>query len=245
MNLTFADFYHSLPTRIIEEGGAYGHMANVHEVWWLTFFDLKQLIRLGLSGGVSMEVKEKTDGQALAFSYAFRDAEQLKGGKIIFARNAGHYKARGAGGLRGSKGVAEAFIKHPGPVRDAFAFAAKDIESALNKLDPEVLHELFDNGSRWVNMEIIYPENENVIPYGDHNLLVLHNFRQYDDNGEVVAGDFNRYGEHIAKLLRQTNLDIQAKFKITSMPMLTIPKVTDHEKHQERLQRPIDRKAHV
>ena len=52
--------------QVIEEGGAYGHMANVHEDYMLKFEDLENIIRQALSGGIKGEVKEKTDGQALA-----------------------------------------------------------------------------------------------------------------------------------------------------------------------------------
>ena len=241
MKLTFQEYYNSLPTTLIEEGGAYGHMANVHEKWTLAFWDLKQLIRMGLSGGVSKEVKEKTDGQALAFSYTFKNADKLQGGKIVFARNAGHYRKFGKGAMRGAKGVADQFLEHPVQgVKDAFTFAAKDLEAAFAKLSPETLYELFHNGARWVNIEIIWPENENVIPYGDHNLLVLHNYREYDEDGNTLSGDFNYYGEYIAKILRRVNLDVQEKFKITSMPILKIPEVVDYDNHIDRLTKPID-----
>lgn len=241
MKLLFSEFYNSLPQQIIEEGGAYGHMANIHEKWNLSFWDLKHLIRMGLSGGVSKEVKEKTDGQALAFSYTFKDVDKLKGGKIVFARNAGHYRKFGKGAMRGAKGVADQFLNHPvKTVKDTFTFAAKDLEQAFDKLDPEVLYELFHNGARWVNIEIIWPENENVIPYGDHNLLVLHNYREYDQDGNTLSGDFNNYGDYISKILRKVNLDVQDKFKITSMPILKIPEVADFDQHITRLTKPID-----
>lgn len=55
--------------RIIEEGGAYGHMANVHEDYTLQFEDLQNIIRQALTGGIQGTIKEKTDGQALAVGY--------------------------------------------------------------------------------------------------------------------------------------------------------------------------------
>ena len=241
MRLTFQEYYNSLPRELIQEGGAYGHMANVHERWDLTFWDLKRLIYLGCKDGVSKEVKEKTDGQALAFSYVFSNPAKLQNPKIIFARNAGHYRQFGKDGLKGSKGVAEKFFNHSAQgVRDAFTFAAKDLEAAFDALPPEDLMELFGNGSRFVNLEIIWPENENVIPYGDHQLLVLHNYREYDEQGNTIAGDFNDYGAFIAQKLKETNLDVQKRFKITSMPMLKIPTLTNHEQHIERLTDPIN-----
>ena len=56
--------------RILEEGGAYGHMANVHEDYTLQFEDLQNIIRQALTGGIQGTIKEKTDGQALAVGYS-------------------------------------------------------------------------------------------------------------------------------------------------------------------------------
>ena len=203
--------------QIIEEGGAYGHMANVHEDYMLTFGDLDEIIRQCLSGNVKGEMKEKTDGQAIAMSYAR--------GKVLFARNKGHYINRGANALKGSKGVIDMFAGHPNnQVAKAFEYAAKDLERAIKSLDDTDKAHYFGEGSRWVNIEIIWPETVNVIPY-NHKLLVLHNYREYDEDGNVVGGDFNEYGKDIAELLERTNENVQDKFTITSMPILKLPKV--------------------
>ena len=73
--------------RILEEGGAYGHMANVHEDYTLQFEDLQNIIRQALTGGIQGTIKEKTDGQALAVGY--------RAGIVRFARNKGHYRGFG------------------------------------------------------------------------------------------------------------------------------------------------------
>ena len=83
--------------RVIEEGGAYGHMMNVHEDYTLQFEDLQRIIKQALTGGIKGEIKEKTDGQALAVSH--------RANRVIFARNKGHYKAFGKNAIRGAKGI--------------------------------------------------------------------------------------------------------------------------------------------
>ena len=72
--------------KLIVEGGAYGHMAHPFDDNELKFADLKNIIRLGLSGGLNREdnVTEKTDGQHLMITY--RD------GKVVAARNKGQVK---------------------------------------------------------------------------------------------------------------------------------------------------------
>lgn len=210
--------------KIIEEGGAYGHMMNVHEDYTLQFEDLQRIIKQALTGGLKGEVKEKTDGQALAVSH--------RSGKVIFARNKGHYKDFGKNAIRGSNGIAKFFGEHPNDnVKEAFTFAAKDLEKAILSLSDRQKQLLFADGQRWINIEVIWPATVNVIPY-NHNLLVLHNFRQYDEDGNTVGGDFNEYGRMMAGMIEQINQHVQDKFTITSMPLLKIPQVKNFESAQ-------------
>ena len=207
--------------RVIEEGGAYGHMMNVHEDYTLQFEDLQRIIKQALTGGIKGEVKEKTDGQALAVSH--------RAGRVIFARNKGHYRDFGKNAIRGSKGIADFFGEHPNDnVKQAFTFAAKDLERGIMSLSDKQKQLLFADGRRWVNVEVIWPATVNVIPY-NHELLVLHNFREYDENGNTVGGDFNEYGRMMAGMIEQINQHVQDKFTITSMPILKLPKVKNFE----------------
>ena len=212
-------------SQIIEEGGAYGHMANVYEDYNLQFEDLENLIRQGLSGGIKGEVKEKVDGQALAVSY--------RSGNVIFARNKGHYSNFGKGAIKKAKGVIESFAEHPNEnVKEAFSLAAKDLESAIQELSDKQKILLFGDGQRWINIEVIWPKTVNVIPY-NHQLLILHNFKQYDEEGNVVGGDFDEYGRMMGGMIKQINQDVQKNFTITSMPLLKMPQVKDFEASQE------------
>ena len=207
--------------RVIEEGGAYGHMMNVWEDYTLQFEDLQRIIKQALTGGIKGEVKEKTDGQALAVSH--------RAGRVIFARNKGHYRDFGKNAIKGSKGILEFFKDHPNDnVKKAFGYAAKDLEKSILALSDRQKQLLFADGKRWVNVEVIWPATVNVIPY-NHELLVLHNFREYDESGNTVGGDFNEYGRMMAGMIEQINQHVQDKYTITSMPLLKLPEVKNFE----------------
>lgn len=210
--------------QIIEEGGAYGHMANVHEDYMLKFEDLQNIIKQALTGNIKGEIKEKTDGQALAVSH--------RAGRVIFARNKGHYKEFGKGAIKGSTGITKFFKDHPNNnVKEAFGYAAKDLEKAIKALSDRQKQLLFADGRKWINIEVIWPATVNVIPY-NHELLVLHNFREYDIEGNVVDGDFDEYGRMMAGMIEQINQKVQSKFTITSMPLLKLPQVKNFEASQ-------------
>ena len=49
------------------------------------------------------------------------------------------------------------------PAENAFTNGFKAISAALKKLSPETLDNIFSNGYRYVNMEIMYPDNPNII----------------------------------------------------------------------------------
>jgi hypothetical protein len=196
-------------------------MMNVHEDYTLQFEDLQRIIKQALTGGIKGEVKEKTDGQALAVSH--------RAGRVIFARNKGHYRDFGKNAIKGSKGILDFFKEHPNDnVKQAFGYAAKDLEKSILALSDRQKQLLFADGKRWVNVEVIWPATVNVIPY-NHELLVLHNFREYDESGNTVGGDFNEYGRMMAGMIEQINQHVQNKFTITSMPILKLPEVKNFE----------------
>jgi hypothetical protein len=240
--INFKEFY-SLKTcsdgELLQEGGAYGHMANLYEDWERTFGELINIFRDSLRGRID-QVKEKTDGQALSISY--------RKGKVLFARNKGEYMNYGANAMKGSKDVERRFHDHPnGNVRDAFIFAAKDLEKAIKSMDDADKTNFFSSidetgkeiqASKWINLEIIWPPSENVIPY-DHTLLVLHNFREYDFDGEVVGGDFNEYAARIESRLREINAHVQDNFTISSMEMLTLPQQEDFGVQSDQIIQPL------
>ncbi len=58
------------------------------------------------------------------------------------------------------------FSDHPSTaVRDTFSFAAEDLAKLLLGLPPAKQQEIFNNGKDFINMELIYSQNPNVINY--------------------------------------------------------------------------------
>jgi nicotinamide mononucleotide adenylyltransferase len=161
----------------LNEGGAAGHLAHPYDDGDLTFDDLNEMVRRGLSTGLDSEapVTEKLDGQNIQFSY--------KNGKVVFARNTGHTKNSGATALD-VDGIKDKFAGR-GDLEAGFGNAADDLSAAVNALSLEQRASMFKDGSKWVNLEIINPKTQNVIPY-DKNVLVFHNTVEYDKDGTVI-----------------------------------------------------------
>ena len=132
---------------LLQEGGAYGHMAHPFDNKDLTFGDLKKIIELGLGGQLNREdhVSEKLDGQNLMLSW--------KNGKLIAARNKGHIKNAGKTALD-MKGMAAKF-KGRGEIYKAFVYAMKDLGSAIGKLSDKQKTLIFDEGKNFMNLEVM------------------------------------------------------------------------------------------
>lgn len=165
-------------TQYLTEGGAAGHLAHPFEDPDLTFADMKEMIDRGLTGGLDAEapVTEKLDGQNISFS--------VRDGQVVFARNKGHVKNRGQNALDVA-GIRQMFAGR-GNIERAFTQSAEDLQAALDRLTPEQREEMFGNGSKFMSAEIIFPDTENVIPYGK-SVLVMHGTMEYDENGEEIG----------------------------------------------------------
>lgn len=211
----------------LTEGGAAGHMAHPYEDYDLTFGDIKNMIDAALGGTVEF-AQEKLDGQNLMVTY--------KDGQVRAARNKGQVKNAAANSLT-VKQVEDTFAGR-GPIQTAFAEAMKDLEKAINKLTPEQKRDFFANGEKFVNLEVLYPETANVIPYGASQLR-LHNITQYDPNGNVVSTD----SEAAIKLqgaIKQVQAENQKTYQIRVTDPITINKSADYEKQQKELKDSLD-----
>jgi hypothetical protein len=202
-----------LKESFLMEGGAYGHMNHPFDTeLGLTFGDLRIIIDGALNGKLEF-TREKTDGQALAISY-----RKDKG--IIAARNKSHLKDSGAGALD-IKGVSDKFANRGG-LTDAYNFAMRDLESAISKLSDAQKEKVFKNGSKFMNIEVIWPESVNVIPYGQP-LLVFHGTMEYDDSGTAIGADTSD-ARILAGMIKQVNADVQDKYTIQGPPVVKLPK---------------------
>ena len=196
---------------LIMEGGAYGHMNHPFDISMnLTFGDLKKIVNNALDGKLGV-VREKTDGQALAISW--------KNGRLIAARNKGHLANGGASALDMSA-LASKFGGR-GALSDAYNFAMRDLSAAISGLGEKERQSIFKDGSAFCNLEVIYPQNANVIPYGQ-SLLVFHNVVEYDEKGNAV-GSVKGAESKLASMIKQTNAHVQSQYTLQGPPITKLP----------------------
>ena len=199
------------------EGGAYGHMSHPFDDNNLTFSDLKQIIINGLGGKLDREdnVTEKLDGQNLMVSWV--------DGELRAARNKGHLKNHGKTAPTTS-GVKSMFSGR-GEIEKAFVGAMKNLEKAIGSLNDKQKEKVFGNGSKWMNLEIMYPKTANVVDY-DVAEIVFHGAIEYDDSGKAI-GQARDSARMLAGMIKQMNQHIQSMFKIGKPNFLTVPKHQD------------------
>jgi hypothetical protein len=207
---------------VLQEGGAAGHLAHPYEDYDLTFTDIQNMIDAALGGTVEY-AQEKLDGQNLMVTY--------KDGQVRAARNKGQVKNFAANSLT-TKQVEDMFAGR-GPIQTAFAEAMKDLETAINKLTPKQKQLFFGNGSKFVNLEVLFPATANVIPYGAQQLR-LHNITEYDEAGNVVGTDQDA-AKQLQGAIRQVEAENQKTYEIRITDPITIKKSADYKKQKEEL----------
>jgi hypothetical protein len=199
------------------EGGAAGHLAHPFEDYDLTFGDVKNIIDLALSGKIE-SAQEKLDGQNLMVTY--------KDGQVRAARNKGQVKNFGANSLT-TKQVEDMFANR-GSIQTAFAEAMRDLETAINKLTVDQKKRFFGNGSKFVNLEVLFPATANVVPYGASQLR-LHNITEYDEAGNVKGTD-QEAARQLDGAIRQVQAQNQKTYQIRITDPLTIKNQTTRNK---------------
>jgi len=208
--------------KLLLEGGAYGHLNHPFDDKNLTFSDFKTLIINTLQGKLNSEgaVTEKTDGQNIMVSW--------KGGKLIAARNKGHIKNHGAGALD-INGIKSMFAGR-GDIEKAFVYAMRDLQKAVGGLSDAQKNKIFDEGKKFMSLEVIYPKTANVIPY-DKSLLQFHGTIEYDSAGSPVGEDRGS-ARMLAGMIKQINQNVQKTYSITKPFVSNLPKVKDFSKRQ-------------
>ena len=142
---------------------------------------------------------EKVDGQNL-----FLTVDPLLV-DIRTARNGGDLKK---GGMTPQE-FASKWAGHP--AEGAFTKGFEAISQAIGGLDPNTVQELFAAGKRYVNMEIMYPGNPNIIVY-DAGQVVLHNFNTFDEAGQPVDdADARAAFDQLATALDQAEADVDGE----------------------------------
>lgn len=207
---------------MLHEGGAAGHLAHPYEDYDLTFTDIQNMIDAALTGKVEY-AQEKLDGQNLMVTY--------KDGQVRAARNKGQVKDFAANSLT-VKQVENMFAGR-GPIQAAFAEAMKDMETAIGRLTPAQKQKFFGNGSKFINMEVLYPATANVVPYGATQLR-LHHIKEYDQSGNVVGEDMEG-AKQLEGALRQIEAQSQKTYDIRITDPLTIKKSADYKNQRDEL----------
>jgi hypothetical protein len=212
-----------LSEAVLVEGGASGHMMHPYEDFGLTRRDLDGMIDAALVGdlGAGGPVTEKLDGQNLVFT--------VRNGKVVFGRNKGHVKNRGENALD-ADGISKMFAGR-GNIEAAFSRAAEDLQAAIQKLPPAERKKIFANGSKFMDLEIIFPDTRNVIPYGK-SVLVMHGSIEYDIDGEEIGRD-RMEGKALADAVTAVGADRQRTFGIEGPRTITFSD-TNIEKNKER-----------
>lgn len=205
---------------ILTEGGASGHLSHPYDDRELTFNELKEMVNLALSGKLDIEtaVQEKTDGQNLNVTF--------KDGKVRAARNKST--------IINPMDIDEVKSKFEGrgEISDAFTYAMKDLENAILQLPEETRNEIFQNGSRFINLEIIYPSTSNVITYGPDAYLQFHGLNEFDLTTATKTRALPEYGKKLQQLIQSVNADTQEHFKIIPPKFLELNKLPDFDERQ-------------
>ena len=212
--------------KLITEGGAAGHMSHPWDSQDLTFADMKEIVRRGLSGRLDIEeaVTEKTDGQNIQVTW--------KNGQIGFARN------KGTVVNPMTTTELQAKFDNRGPISEAFGEAGNDLQQAFAKIPQDRLNEVFKNGRVFANMEIIYPATRNVIAY-EVAVLQFHNLVEYDETGNVIETDAAG-GALIQQIVKDANADMQKTFQIIPPQQIKMGRVDNFEDQEAALINEID-----
>ena len=208
-------------SQLILEGGAAGHMKHPFDDQSLTFGDFKKIIDAGLQGELNFEEEatEKTDGQNVFAT--------VQDGEVKFARNKGDMK-----NPMNLSQFKDKFEGHASKlVQDTFQFAAEDLAKALIKLSPSNL-EIFDNGKNFMNMELIYSKNPNVIYY-DRDIIQFHGIKITDGEGNII-GEETKYANSIAKALKDVEANVGDKFTIIPPQVIKLGKDIDFETNKNK-----------
>ena len=201
---------------LLTEGGAAGHLAHPYEDYDLTFDDVRNMITAALSGKLEY-AQEKLDGQNLMITY--------KDGQVRAARNKGHIKNYGENSLTTDQ--MKQMFSGRGAIEAAFVESMRDLETAIGKLNKEQKEKFFENGKKFISLEILYPDTTNVVPYGSSQIR-MHHFKVYDQEGNITGEDVAGIYE-LQKALNLVQAENQKTFKIKTTDPAELKQDSDYE----------------
>ena len=196
-------------------GGVAGHMAHLSEDTDLTFNEIVSVLTKVASADIK-NATEKVDGQNLFLSV---DGS----GEIRTARNNGDIK-------KGGMSTDEYISKWKGhPAENAFTNGFKAVSAALRKLSPDDLDAIFADGRRYVNMEIMYPKNPNIILYSAPNIVLhgLQDFGEEDETSEMRQATKQKFSK-LANLIDGASMNVgQEEWQINGPKLVALKKLAD------------------
>ena len=152
-------------------GGAYGHLTSPQEMNHYSFSDLYLIMERVLNGTLTYP-EEKTDGSNLLVTW--------KNNTLLAARSKSHLKNYGQNALNSDALISKFKDRN---LEYAYGHAMNDLNSALSAIDETHRQEIFNEGQRWLSIEVLHSEwCENIISYGV-NQLRLHGTFEYCSEG--------------------------------------------------------------
>lgn len=181
--------------------GSAGHILSPWENTDLTFGQIKEIIIKSLSGTLD-NASEKLDGQNIMMTY--------KGGHVYVARTPKQLRNCGEESIRWDC-IGE-YMKTP-ESKEAYSTAAQDFQTLLCYIEEETLRDFFCDGKYWLNMELLTPLMENIIPYGKSQLRI-HNVQTEEG---IIERDFSHILEIIkrAEIIENTTFDVDRTNKVS------------------------------
>ena len=205
----------------LNEGGGAGHMMSPWEATDMTFGEIRQFIWDAMSGKLE-NVTEKLDGQNIMATF--------KDGNVYLARSPKHMKNGGELAIRWDDVWDNMYEKTPDHVKEAYTDALTDLQAVFTNSDVD-WDKLFKDGHKWMNIELLNPKMENIVPYGDLQLRI-HNIREVDDNAKEV--DVEWEGKMMDEILKAIDTeDTERVHAIKKTNSVNFEKIDDLENIQE------------
>ena len=177
----------------LNEGGLGGHISHPYEINEMKFTDLFSLVTKLFAGEIQ-DITEKVDGMNLFASVNLE-------GEPIFARNLSHIRKEPFtlsdiernGMWAGKPTVSDAFVEGARCIAEIFSHIP-DAVNFFNRIDVnwDLTHR------KWVNFEVVDPNNVNVINYSDKMVLV-HSIKlvEYRNPDGIFYADYDRGQEQV------------------------------------------------
>jgi len=211
-------------------GGLGGHMSHLHEDLDLTFQNLLGI--LGMVARTELTVTEKVDGYNLFISYTVdEDGDILIDGDVRAYRN----KSDVVKGGMSPEAYASKWRGHP--AEQGFMKGFSVVSKALKTLTGDDLSEIFENGNRYLNMEIMYydPVQErdaNIINYGA-SYIVMHGLMEGDDMDSEAVEAFNK----LVSALHASEVEIDNQtWEIHGPTVIELNNIAEGEAHTKLIE---------